>query len=232
MLPWLTANTPFPAPESALREPNGLLAAGGDLSAERLLTAYRSGIFPWYNEGQPILWWSPDPRMVLFPHELRISRSLARRLRKPDYEIRFDSAFREVMLACAATPRPGQDGTWITADIISAYCKLHELGFAHSVETWMDGQLAGGIYGVAIGHMFYGESMFHRATDASKIAFVHLVQHLQNSGYGMMDCQMRTSHLATLGAREILRTEFSLKLTELVNYTQAPGKWLYGHDTS
>src|SRR2546422_11770028 len=138
ILPWLTADTPFPAPESAMREPNGLLAAGGDLSAERLLTAYRAGIFPWYSEGQPILWWSPDPRMVLFPHELRISRSLARRLRKPDYEIRFDSAFRDVMLACAATPRPGQDGTWITADIISAYCKLHDLGFAHSVETWID----------------------------------------------------------------------------------------------
>lgn len=225
MIPWLNADAPFPTVESALREPNGLLAAGGDLSAERLLTAYRAGIFPWYNEGQPILWWSPDPRMVMFPHELRISRSLARRLRKSDYEIRFDSVFREVMLACAATPRPGQDGTWITANIISAYCKLHDLGFAHSVETWIDGQLVGGIYGVAIGHMFYGESMFHRATDASKIALVHLVQHLQNNGYGMMDCQMKTSHLATLGARELPRSEFSLTLMKLVNYSLTPGKW-------
>ncbi len=225
MLPWLTANTSFPAPESALREPNGLLAAGGDLSAERLLAAYRAGIFPWYSEGQPILWWSPDPRMVLFPHELKISRSLARRLRKPDYEIRFDTAFRQVMLACAAAPRLGQDGTWITADIISAYCILHDLGVAHSVETWIDGQLAGGIYGVAIGHMFYGESMFHRATDASKIALVHLIRHLQQNDYGMMDCQMKTAHLASLGARELPRSEFSLTLMKLVNYPLTPGKW-------
>lgn len=163
--------------------------------------------------------------MVLFPTELKVSSSLARRLRKKDYEVRIDSAFREVMRACASTPRPGQNGTWITQDIIDAYCRLHELGYAHSVETWIDGQLAGGIYGVAMGRMFYGESMFHHVTNASKIAFVHLVQHLDNHGFGMLDCQMRTSHLASLGAREIPRAEFSLKLAELVNYSQALSHW-------
>lgn len=221
----LARDTSFPPIETALLEPNGLLAIGGDLSSERLLAAYRLGVFPWYSESQPILWWSPDPRMVLFPTELKVSSSLARRLRKKDYEVRIDSAFREVMRACASTPRPGQNGTWITQDIIDAYCRLHELGYAHSVETWIDGQLAGGIYGVAMGRMFYGESMFHHVTNASKIAFVHLVQHLDNHGFGMLDCQMRTSHLASLGAREIPRAEFSLKLAELVNYSQALSHW-------
>lgn len=225
MIPWLAANAAFPAIETALHEPNGLLAAGGDLSAERLLDAYRVGVFPWYSKGQPILWWSPDPRMVMFPAELKISGTLAKRLRKNDYEIRFDSSFREVMLACATTPRPDQDGTWITQDIVDAYCRLHDFGYAHSVESWIDGQLKGGIYGVAIGRMFYGESMFHHVTDASKIAFVHLIQHLQQQGFGMLDCQMKTAHLASLGAREISRAEFSLKLTELVNCSQAPSHW-------
>jgi len=218
MIPWLADNSPFPLLESALQEPNGLLAAGGDLSPERLLAAYRQGIFPWYSEGQPILWWSPDPRMVLFPDELKISRSLAKRLRNSDYEVRFDMAFRDVMLACAETQRPQQDGTWITADIIDAYCKLHELGYAHSAETWIDGRLMGGVYGVAIGHMFYGESMFHHVADASKIAFVHMVQRLKQQGFELIDCQMKTSHLASLGAREITRAEFSQRLAELVNY--------------
>ena len=217
MIPWLTDNGSFPPAEQALLEPNGLLAAGGDLSPERLLAAYRSGIFPWYNEGEPILWWSPDPRMVLFPDELKISRSLAKRLKNPDYKVRFDTAFREVMLACASAQRRGQAGTWITEDIINGYCKLHELGFAHSAETWINGKLVGGLYGVAIGKMFYGESMFHHVTDASKIAFVHLVQRLQQQGFGMIDCQMKTPHLASLGAREIPRSEFSQKLAELVN---------------
>lgn len=215
MIPWLADNSPFPALESALQEPNGLLAAGGDLSPQRLLAAYRQGIFPWYSIGQPILWWSPDPRMVLFPDELKISRSLAKRLKNSDYEVRFDTAFRDVMLACAETRRPQQDGTWITADIINGYCKLHELGFAHSAETWIDEQLVGGVYGVAIGHMFYGESMFHHVTNASKIAFVHLVQRLQKQGFGMVDCQMKTAHLASLGAREITRAEFLQRLAKL-----------------
>lgn len=225
MIPWLSPADDFPALSKALKEPNGLLAAGADLSAERLLQAYRRGIFPWYSEGEPILWWSPDPRMVLFPDELKVSRSLAKRLRKPDYEIRIDSAFRPVMLHCALTERPGQDGTWITQHVVDGYCRLHELGHAHSVETWMDGELVGGIYGVAIGRMFYGESMFHHVTDASKLAFVHLVRHLHAQGFGMLDCQMRTSHLASLGAREISRDEFSQRLSELVNSTHPPAQW-------
>ncbi len=220
MIPWLEIDTPFPPLEKALVEPNGLLAAGGDLSPERLLTAYGAGIFPWFNEGEPILWWSPDPRMVLFPDKLKISRSLAKRLKKTDYEVRFDTSFREVMLACAGIGRPKQNGTWITRTIIDSYCKLHELGFAHSAETWIDGKLAGGLYGVAIGKMFYGESMFHHVTDASKIAFVHLVQHLQQQGFGMIDCQMKTAHLASLGAHELSRSDFLLMLKDLVNYPQ------------
>jgi leucyl/phenylalanyl-tRNA--protein transferase len=225
MIPWLDADAAFPPLAKALKEPNGLLAAGGDLSPTRLLQAYRQGIFPWYSPGQPILWWCPDPRMVLFPSELKVSRSLAKRLRKQDYEIRFDTAFREVMLHCALAERPGQDGTWITSDILEGYCRLHALGHAHSVETWMDDTLVGGVYGVAIGRMFYGESMFHRVTDASKLAFVHLVRHLQVEGFGMLDCQMKTAHLASLGAREISRDEFSQQLSELVNSTHPPAQW-------
>ena len=232
MIPWLAHNSPFPPLESALQEPNGLLAAGGDLSPIRLLAAYRQGIFPWYSVGQPILWWSPDPRMVLFPDELKISRSLAKRLKNSDYEVRYDTAFRQVMLACTESRRPQQDGTWITEDIIEGYCKLHELGYAHSAETWIDSQLVGGVYGVAIGHMFYGESMFHHTTDASKIAFVRLLQRLQIQGFGMIDCQMKTAHLASLGAREITRAEFSQRLAELVNYSQPVAKWFMRHDSA
>jgi leucyl/phenylalanyl-tRNA--protein transferase len=225
MIPWLNADEAFPALAKALKEPNGLLAAGGDLSPERLLQAYRQGIFPWYSPGQPLLWWSPDPRMVLFPRELKVSRSLARRLRKDDYEIRFNTSFRQVMLHCALTERPGQDGTWITADILEGYCRLHALGYAHSVETWIQGELVGGVYGVAIGKMFCGESMFHHATNASKLAFVHLVRRLQADGFGMLDCQMKTDHLASLGAREISRDEFSQRLSELVHSTHPPAQW-------
>ncbi len=217
MIPWLADNDPFPPLESALKEPNGLLVASDNLSQKRLLAAYRLGIFPWFNEGEPVLWWSPDPRMVLFPEELKISHSLAKRLKKADYEMRFDTAFREVMLGCASMQRQCQNGTWITESIINGYCKLHESGYAHSAETWIDGKLAGGLYGVAIGKMFYGESMFHHVTGASKIAFVHLVQRLQQQGFGLIDCQMKTAHLASFGAREIPRAEFSQRLAKLVN---------------
>ena len=227
MIPWLEPNDPFPPLDSVLREPNGLLAAGGDLSTQRLLDAYRHGIFPWYSDGQPILWWSPDPRMVLFPNELKVTRSLARRLKKLDYEIRADTSFRDVMQACSTAPRDRQNGTWIVPGIVEAYCRLHELGYAHSVETWMDGKLAGGLYGVAIGKMFYGESMFHKATDASKIAFVHLVRWLKKQGYGMIDCQMHTSHLERFGAREIARSEFAARLTELVNLPNTLTPWQF-----
>ena len=173
MIPWLdphAAHSPFPPLATALTDPNGLLAAGGDLSPQRLIEAYRSGIFPWFNEGEPILWWSPDPRMVLVPGELKISRSLSKALKKGGYEIRFDSAFIEVMQACAA-PRKKQAGTWIHPDMIAAYTVLHQMGLAHSVETWIDGKLAGGLYGIALGRMFFGESMFSRVPDASKNRF-------------------------------------------------------------
>ena len=224
MIPWLQGDAPFPDVETALADPNGLLAAGDDLSAERLLAAYRRGIFPWFSAGQPVLWWSPAPRMVLFPAELKVSRSLAKVLRNSAYEIRFDTVFQDVMRACAA-PRPGQHGTWITDDMVNAYTKLHSLGYAHSVETWVEGELAGGLYGIAIGGMFYGESMFMRRRDASKIALVQLVRQLATRGFGMIDCQMRTDHLASLGGREIPRTEFSQRLAELINYALPTGNW-------
>ena len=224
LLTWLSRNTPFPPVEIALRAPNGLLAAGADLSPERLIAAYSHGIFPWFSEGEPILWWSPDPRMVLFPSELRVSRSLAKTLRNRDYEVRSDTAFRAVMEACSAR-RPGQIGTWISPQMVDAYVNLHELGIAHSVETWIGGQLAGGLYGVELGRAFFGESMFSRERDASKIALVHLVRHLAGRGVRIIDCQMATGHLASLGAREIARSEFSARLTELVKLPQAPGRW-------
>lgn len=228
-IPWLGANDRFPPVERAFKEPNGLLAAGADLSVPRLLAAYERGIFPWYSEGQPVLWWSPDPRMVLFPPELKISRSLRKRLAKRDYEITADTAFEDVIRACAA-PRAGQDGTWITDEMVTAYTRLHRAGHAHSVETWIGGRLAGGLYGVALGAMFYGESMFARAPDASKIALVHLVRHLERRGFGMIDCQMRTAHLARFGAREIPRAEFVRRLGELVNYARTARKWRLDDD--
>lgn len=230
MIPWLTPESSFPPLNSALANPNGLLAVGGDLSPQRLIEAYRRGIFPWFNEGEPVLWWSPDPRMVLFPPELKISRSLRRTLKKGNYEIRVDSAFSQVMQACAQ-PRKGRPGTWIHADMISAYAGLHEMGVAHSVEVWIGGELMGGLYGVAQGRMFFGESMFSRASDASKIALVHLVKQLERWGFRMIDCQMKTAHLASLGGREIPRNEFSQRLKELVNYPERVEKWCFDHES-
>jgi len=229
VIPWLNPNDPFPPLDSALREPNGLLAAGGDLSPQRLIDAYSRGIFPWFNPGEPVLWWSPNPRMVLFPNELKVSRSLRKTLKRHTYEVRADTAFRQVMEACAA-PRDGHSGTWITPAMIAAYTELHRQSLAHSVETWMDDQLVGGLYGVSLGRMFYGESMFSLATDASKIAFVHLVRQLERWGFGMIDCQMKTAHLASLGAREIPRAEFSQKLSELVNFPGINGAWRFDHE--
>lgn len=199
------------------------------MSPPRLIDAYVHGIFPWFNLGDPILWWSPDPRMVLFPSELKISRSLRKTLKKHHYEIRTDTAFAAVMQGCAG-PRETQPGTWITPAIIAAYSELHRLGIAHSIETWIDGELAGGLYGIALGHMFYGESMFSRASDASKIALVHLVRQLERWNFDMIDCQMKTTHLASLGAREISRSEFSQKLTELVKFPGIIGNWRFDHD--
>jgi leucyl/phenylalanyl-tRNA--protein transferase len=224
MIPWLRNDDDFPPVGRALRDPNGLLAAGGDLSVARLVQAYAKGIFPWYNEGQPILWWSPDPRMVLYPDGLKISRSLGKRLRRRDYEVRADSSFSAVMRACAA-PRASQEGTWISPEMVDAYEALHRAGHAHSVETWIAGKLAGGLYGVALGRVFFGESMFASAPDASKIALAHLARQLKRWDYGLIDCQMTTAHLARLGACEIPRAEFVRRLRELVNYRQEFREW-------
>ena len=224
MIHWLEPDGDFPPLRQALRNPNGLLAAGGDLSPDRLLRAYRLGIFPWFNRGEPILWWSPDPRMVLFPDELRISRSLRKTLRKGGFEARADSAFEQVIDACGQ-PRAGQRGTWITSEMKLAYSRLHRLGTAHSVETWRGGELVGGLYGVAIGRVFYGESMFSRVDDASKVALVHLTWQLSEWGFGLIDCQMNTPLLAGFGAREIARAEFTRRLAELVNYPDVRSPW-------
>jgi leucyl/phenylalanyl-tRNA--protein transferase len=228
MIPWLYHATPFPPVEQALQEPNGLLAAGGDLSLPRLLEAYRRGIFPWFNPGEPILWWSPDPRMVLFPDEFKISRSLKKSLLRADYKVRVDTAFTRVMQACAE-PRGEDGGTWINAAMIAAYGVLHEAGYAHSFETWMDDEdgekLVGGLYGVAVGRAFFGESMFTRKADASKIALAHLVATLKQHDFGVIDCQMVTAHLASLGARAIPRGEFCRLLERLTPQPALPGPW-------
>jgi leucyl/phenylalanyl-tRNA--protein transferase len=207
----------FPPLSQALTEPNGLLAIGGDLSAARLLSAYKQGIFPWFNEAEPIMWWSPNPRMVLFPDELKISKSLAKTLKNNAFETRMDTAFQAVITACSQTPRESQGGTWISPEMIAAYCELHRLGYAICAESWLDGKLVGGCYGIKIGRMFYGESMFHHVTDASKVAFVGLVNHLKNQQVGMIDCQMKTPLLTSFGGREIEREVFSQILTKLVN---------------
>lgn len=229
MIPWLDAHTPFPPVSRALATPNGLLAAGGDLSTARLLDAYRQGIFPWYGDDQPILWWSPDPRMVLVPAEFRLRRSLAKRIRNAGFEVRVDTCFRAVMEACAA-PRDGEPGTWITPEMVAAYTALHHAGHAHSVEVWQDGALVGGLYGVALGRMFYGESMFSRVSDASKVAAAHLAHQLDRWNFGLIDCQMKTAHLASLGARTVRRAEFLRRVADLVNYPASLGPWRFDHD--
>jgi len=207
-----------------MRDPNGLLAAGADLSPQRLLDAYVHGIFPWFGEDDPLLWWSPDPRMVLFLDELHVSRSLRRVIRSGRYEVRFDTAFHDVMRACGE-PRPGQEGTWITPAMIEAYTTLWRLGYVHSIESWADGELVGGLYGVAIGHMFYGESMFTRRRDASKVAFVATVRQLRRWEFQLIDCQMPTMHLASLGAREISRRDFLDHVTRLVGDQDVISPW-------
>jgi leucyl/phenylalanyl-tRNA--protein transferase len=204
----------FPSVKQALLEPDGLLAVGGCLSKSRLLTAYRHGIFPWYNPGEPILWWSPNPRLVLFPNKLIISRSLRKTLRNDIFSVTFDQAFNEVITSCAA-PRKDAGGTWITTEINSAYNQLHQAGFAHSVETWLDGELVGGLYGIALGQVFFGESMFHTQTDASKVAFVSMVQQLDSWGYELIDCQVHSQHLTNFGAEQISRTNFTQLLSQL-----------------
>jgi leucyl/phenylalanyl-tRNA--protein transferase len=207
MIPFLAAGARFPPASRALREPNGLLAAGGDLSIRTLVDAYAHGIFPWFSEGDPILWWSPDPRMVLPTAEMHVSRSLRRRLKRRDFRVSLDEAFGDVLLACAE-PREEGGGTWLMREMQSAYTTMHDAGLAHSVEVWMDGQLAGGLYGVCLGRMFFGESMFSRQTDGSKIAIAYLAAQLASWGMPLIDCQMATEHLESLGAREVPRRLF------------------------
>ncbi len=203
----------FPHTDNALTEPDGLLAVGGDLSPERIITAYLNGIFPWYSHGQPILWWTPNPRAVLFPEKLHISKSLKKTLRKKTFRTTMNQAFEQVIYSCAETPRKNQDGTWITDEMQQAYLYLHQLGFAHSAECWLDDKLVGGLYGLALGKVFFGESMFSHQSNASKIAFVHLLDELKKSDYALIDCQVTTDHLLSLGAEEIPRDQF-LKLVK------------------
>jgi leucyl/phenylalanyl-tRNA--protein transferase len=217
----------FPPPEMA---EDGLLAVGGDLSPERLALAYASGIFPWYEDGQPILWHSPDPRMVLRPRDLRVGRSLAKTLRRNLYDITLDRAFRPVLEACARTPRPGQRGTWITADMIDAYDELHRRGLAHSVEAWLGGHLVGGLYGVSLGAAFFGESMFAHAPDASKTAFVRLVEQLQRWRIELIDCQVYTEHLARFGAEEWPRSRYLKALRSALAAPTRAGVWAFSSE--
>lgn len=222
-------NYDFPSPELAADEPNGLLAVGGDLSPPRLLAAYRLGIFPWFSDDQPILWWTPDPRAVLFPEQLKVSRSLRKTLRKGRFQVTLDKAFVDVIEACSL-PRPTlngeESGTWITNEMKRAYIHLHELGYAHSAECWLEGELVGGLYGVAIGKVFFGESMFTQVSDASKVAFVHLVRQLQKWGFALIDCQVSSEHLKSLGAEEIPRSQFQKLLEKYCKESPLqPGPW-------
>ncbi len=216
----------FPDPERS--EPDGLLAVGGDLSAERLVAAYAAGIFPWYSESTPILWWSPDPRLVLFPGEIHVSRRLRRTMRSGRYAVRADTAFERVIRRCSEKERPGQDGTWITPDMMEAYARLHRRGLAHSVEAWEEGDLAGGLYGVSLGATFFGESMFADRPDASKVAFATLVEWLGRRGFDLLDCQVPTAHLKGFGAREIPRREFLGRLARALERPTLTGKWDLG----
>ena len=208
-------STPFPAVESALAEPNGLLMAGGNLAPSRLLAAYRAGVFPWYEAGEPVLWWSPDPRCVIWPEQLRVSRSLSKTIRNGPYEVSENLAYREVMEQCGA-PRAGSSGTWITGEMLEAYCTLHRHGLARSVEVWMDGRLVGGLYGIALGRVFIGESMFSRERDASKVALAHLAR---SERYRLIDCQLETAHLSSMGATCIDRARYIRLLNEFGDHS-------------
>ncbi len=219
----LTAEIVFPPPDHA--EPDGLLAVGGDLRAERLLLAYRLGIFPWYSDGQPVLWWSPDPRIILEPGEFHISRRLGQTIKKGIFKVTFDRAFAEVIRACAASPRKGQHGTWITTEMMEAYICLHQMGFAHSAESWLDGELVGGIYGISLGRCFFGESMFFSQTNASKVALATLVQQLITWDFHMIDAQVTSEHLIRLGAKEVPRHIFLQRLQATLRHPTKKGSW-------
>ncbi|MGI1677833.1 MAG: leucyl/phenylalanyl-tRNA--protein transferase [Cellvibrionaceae bacterium] len=230
-LPWLNQSTlEFPPIENALQDPNGLLAAGGDLSAQRLVEAYRRGIFPWYEDDQPILWWSPDPRLVLVPDEIHISKSMTKILRKGEFRVTADLAFEDVICACSDIKREGQRGTWIIDEMVEAYINLHDLGYAHSIEVWKGSKLVGGLYGIAIGAAFFGESMFSEVSNASKIALIALSQDLSHRGYRVIDCQMETEHLKSMGAKVVSRIEFKSLLNQSITEENEsrlyPKKWL------
>lgn len=226
-IPWLNEDEfEFPSVELALSEPNGLLAAGGDLSVQRLLQAYQHGIFPWYESDQPILWWSPDPRMVLLPEDLKVSKSLRKLLKRNRYTLSMDRDFAAVVQGCAEARRDAL-GTWITDEMQAAYCALHDAGFAHSVEVWSQQNLVGGLYGVALGQVFFGESMFSREANTSKLALVALVKQLQQWKYKLIDCQVSSNHLLSLGATEISRRQFSQKLLQLVAEPGKIGQWQF-----
>jgi len=213
----------FPPPDYA--DPSGLIAVGGDLSSERLLEAYRVGIFPWYSDEQPILWWSPDPRFILEPDGFKISRSLQKTLQRKIFQVTFDRVFEDVIAACSTVPREGQRGTWITREMRDAYIELHGLGYAHSVETWFAGNLVGGLYGVSLGKVFFGESMFHKKTDASKVALARLVEKLKSWGFHFIDSQMTTEHMMSLGAKEMPRRIFLKRLQSALRHSTKRGKW-------
>ena len=221
----LSDNLIFPSPQLAPQE--GLLAVGGDLSQERLLLAYRMGIFPWYSKDEPIMWWSPDPRLVLYPSELKVSKSLKKTIKKRLFQVTVDQAFESVIKACAQSRTRMQEGTWIVNDMIAAYCNLHESGLAHSVETWQAGKLTGGLYGVSLGKCFFGESMFTRTSNASKVAFVALVELLKTLNFNLIDCQVTTAHLLSFGAREIPRTRFLKELEKSLESTTIKNKWSF-----
>jgi leucyl/phenylalanyl-tRNA--protein transferase len=212
-------------PDPSLAEPEGLVAVGGDLSTERLLAAYANGIFPWYSDNEPILWWSPDPRLVLFPHKLKVSHSLHQKIKKNVFSVRIDSDFKQVINACAKTERKHEDGTWITDEMKAAYIELHHKGFAHSVESYFEGNLAGGLYGVSLGRAFFGESMFHTMTDASKVALYHLVEKAKEFDFLFIDSQVETEHLLSLGAELIPRKIYLNLVKEAIKYSTLKGKW-------
>lgn len=222
----------FPPPEEA--EEDGLLAIGGDLSLPRLLLAYQHGIFPWYPEDSPILWWSPNPRLILEPHNLKVSRSLKKEIKKGRFTVTVDQAFPKVIRGCAHAKREGQRGTWIVEEMIDAYGRLYDAGFVHSVESWIDGELAGGLYGVSLGRAFFGESMFHSKKNASKVAFVSLARLLQQWNFEFIDCQIRTEHLVRFGAREISRSQFLVRLRRALCFDTRRGPWSFpeGRPTS
>jgi len=225
----LSEKIAFPPP--TLADKDGLLAVGGDLRIERLLLAYRNGIFPWYSAGQPILWWSPDPRLVLYPSEVRISRSLKRVIRKRRFRISSDTAFEKIIRECASVRLEQNEGTWLTEEMIDAYCGLHAAGLAHSMEVWLDDALAGGLYGVSLGRCFFGESMFTRITDGSKIALAALAKHLEAASFHMIDCQLSTEHLIRFGAREISRRRFLRQLKNSLSYPTRRGSWTFDEET-